>query len=176
MQRFNSQLLSFTPATAAIAALASLAAAAQAAPPAASVTGGGQAALIDDGTESPLQFQIAAMVFDDESAVGHAIFVLRKPFARDWGAVPGVVDLILLKAEIHAGSVAEDGTITLNGEFTEVDISFTEGVVFVEKDTELTSLFEIVLGGDLGPGEFTLQWCLLPAFEIEVTKGRLRVE
>ena len=142
----------------------------------ASVSGLGKAALTDpDGVESPLQFGIAVSVFEDGSARGHATFVLQKPFARDWGAVPGVVDLIWLSAEITSGSVADDGTVTLHGEFVEVDISFREGVVFFEKDTETTSIFEIVVGGNLAPNTFTLQWCLLPTFDIEVTRGHLRV-
>jgi hypothetical protein len=141
----------------------------------ASVSGAGKAALTDpDGVESPLQFGIAASVFEDGSARGHATFLLQKPFARDWGAVPGV-DLIWVSAEITSGSVADDGTVTLHGEFIEADISFREGVVFFEKDTETTSIFEIVVGGSMAPNTFTLQWCLLPTFDIEVTRGQLRV-
>jgi hypothetical protein len=142
----------------------------------ASVSGLGKAVLTDpDGVESPLQFLIAASVFEDGSARGHATFLLQKPFARDWGAVPGVVDLIWVSAEITSGSVADDGTVTLHGEFIEADISFREGVVFFEKDTETTSIFKIVVGGSMAPNTFTLQWCLLPTFNIEVTRGHLRV-
>jgi hypothetical protein len=142
----------------------------------ASVSGAGKAALTDpDGVESPLQFGIAATVFENGTVRGHATFLLQKPFARDWGAVPGVVDLIWVSAEITSGSVDDDGTVTLHGEFVEVDISYRDGIVFFEKDTETTSIFEIVVGGNMAPNTFTLQWCLLPTFDVEVTRGHLRV-
>jgi hypothetical protein len=44
--------------------------------------------------------------------------------------------------------------------------------VFSEADVP----FRVELGGHLGPGEFTLQWCELPTFPAEVTVGFLSVK
>jgi hypothetical protein len=104
----------------------------------------------------------------DGSARGQVNFLFGEPFSSVWGALPGV-DLIRLRGEITAGAVAANGSVTLRGQLTEVDYSDGD-VVFVEENVP----FEIVIPA--GGGDFTLTWCLLPVFGLEVTHGKLNVK
>jgi hypothetical protein len=155
---------------AAVLTLAAFAAAPPADHPAARVAGEGKAVITDpdDNGFGGNHFAIAGAVYADGSADGRVEFRLEEPFSAVWGAVPGV-ELIRLKGEITAGAVAQDGAVTLQGLLAEVDYSDGE-VVFVEEDVP----FEIVIAP--GGGEFTLTWCLLPVFEVEVTHGKLKVK
>jgi hypothetical protein len=138
------------------------------------IIGAGKAEVTDpDGVQSPLAFAIAGRISAGGSAGGGASFLFEKPFAADWGAVPGVVDLIWLNVEFTTGSIAEDGSIVFGGEWVEVDYSFDEGVVFVEKDTELTTIFELVIAPD--GKTMLIHWCELPQFGLEVTNGKIRI-
>ena len=107
-------------------------------------------------------FLMVGKVHPDGSARGFANFVFGDEFAALWGA-----DVVTLKCEIQRGTISDDGTIVLQGLSFEED--FLEGVVIFEEITP----FEIVIDP---AGLFTLQWCELPAFELEITKGHLKAK
>lgn len=135
------------------------------------VSGGGGAVLnIPDELSSPVRFGLAGVVRADGSAEGNINFVFPPPFANVWGAVPGV-DLIHIEGRVTSGSVAEDGTIILEGTLTERDYTKGKGVVFLEENVP----FRIEVGGSLGLTMIKLQWCFLPDFLIEVTHGNLGI-
>jgi hypothetical protein len=156
--------------SAALLMLAVFSAAASADDVAVRVSGGGKAVITDpdDNEFAGNHFVVAGVVYTDGSADGRVHFQLGEAFSAVWGALPGV-DLIRLRGEITAGAVAEDGSVTLQGRLTEVDYSDGD-VVFVEEDVP----FEIVIPA--GGGQFTLTWCLLPIFDLEVTHGKLHVK
>jgi hypothetical protein len=147
-----------------------MAAAAHADDPVARVNGAGKAVLtdLDENEFAGNLFAIVGAVDADGSAEGNVHLVLAEPFSVVWGAVPGV-DFIHLNGKVVAGAIADDGAVVLSGHLTEVDFSYADGVVFVEENVP----FEIVVDPDAG--KFTLQWCLLPAFDLEVTHGKLNV-
>ena len=107
-------------------------------------------------------FLMVAKVHSDGSARGFAKFVFGEEFAALWGA-----DVVTLECEIDTGTVSGDGTIVLQGLSFEED--FLEGVVIFDEITP----FEIVIDP---AGSFTLRWCLLPAFELEVMHGHLKTK
>jgi hypothetical protein len=136
------------------------------------VNGGGGATLTTpDGLESPVRFGLSGIVRADGSAEGNLNFVFPPPFAQVWGAVPGV-DHIQIEGQVRSGTVAEDGTIILEGTLTERDYGKGEGVVFIEEDVP----FRIEVGGSLAAKTLKLQWCFLPVFLVEVTHGNLRTQ
>ena len=108
------------------------------------------------------QFTIKVDVHADGSASGDATFLFGEEFSNPWGA-----DVITLKCEINTGTVGEDGTIVLQGISFEED--FVDGVVTFEE----LSPVEIVVSPE---GLFTLRWCKLPALDLEITKGHLKVK
>ena len=107
----------------------------------------------------------------DGSARGRIRFVWHGPFAEVWGdpVCAGSCDTIALTGEIESGSVASDGTVTLSGTAREVDKRRGD----VAFDSGFDEPFSIVAGGSRGKDNFTLQWCLLPEFQIE---GSIRVQ
>jgi hypothetical protein len=107
-------------------------------------------------------FAIDGDVHADGSASGDATFRFGEEFSNPWGA-----DVITLKCEIETGTVGEDGTIVLQGISFEED--FVDGVVTFEE----LSPFEIEIDSE---GLFTLRWCKLPALDLEITKGHLKVK
>jgi len=107
-------------------------------------------------------FAIQANVHPDGSASGNATFVFGPEFSTPWGA-----DVITLKCDIDTGTVGEDGTVVLQGISFEED--FVDGVVIFEE----LSPFEIIIDPS---GSSTLRWCKLPAFDLEITKGHLKVK
>ena len=82
--------------------------------------------------------------------------------ARLWGAVPGA-DTIHLQGTVTSFTVAEDGIVTLEGQLTETDVARGDGVAYVEEDVP----FQVVVSPD--SWRFTLPWCELPTFDVEVT-------
>lgn len=135
------------------------------------VAGAGSADVTDpDGNTYPSAFALAGTVRPNGSARGAIEFLFSPAFSAVWGAVPGV-DLIYLNGTITGGSVGTDGSVTLTGTLTEIDLSLTDGVVFQEEDVP----FEIVIGGPQGRTTFSFQWCELPTFYLEVTNGSLIV-
>ena len=140
--------------------------------PAAIVNGGGHGILTDpDGNTFPIQFAIAANVTDDGSAYGHINFVFRGEMADVWSAVPGEVDLFHVYGQVTAGSVAADGTVTLQGTVTEIDFDQGNGRIFIVKSDP----FVIVTGGSVEGNAFELTYCLLPTWHIAVTNGNLSI-
>ena len=107
-------------------------------------------------------FRIKAKVHADGSATGTARFVFGDEFSNAWGA-----DAITLECEIDTGSVSEDGTVVLQGLSFEED--FVDGVVTFEE----LSPFEIIIDPS---GSFSLRWCAIPALDLEITKGHLKVK
>jgi sugar lactone lactonase YvrE len=132
------------------------------------VLGGGRALLTDPaGDTFSAAFGLAAVRRADGSADGVVDFSFGPAFGQAWGAVPGV-DRIQLHGRITSFTVAADGTVTLEGRLTEKD--FDRGrVVFVERDVP----FRIVIGPH--STSFSLQWCELPTFYLDVTHGDLRI-
>src|SRR5262249_21155553 len=131
------------------------------------VNGGGQATLTDpDGNTFPLALGLAAVLRADGTAHGTINFVFGPAFSQLWGAVPGV-DTIRLSGAVTAITVAEDGTVSLEGLTTEKDYARGGGIAFVEENIP----FRIVLHAD--SGQFALQWCELPTFELALSDGNL---
>ena len=106
------------------------------------------------------QFKIKGNVNADGTANGIAHFVFGEEFSAIWGA-----HVITLECVIDTGTVAEDGTIVLQGMSFEED--FVDGVVTFE---ELTP-FEIIIDPS---GSFSLRWCAIPALDLEITQGKLK--
>jgi hypothetical protein len=106
--------------------------------------------------------------FNNGTAEGYINFVFGEGFSRVWGAVPPN-NLLYLSGNINQ-ITQDDGHTVLRGTLREADYSRGQGVVFLIDD-----LFEIKVGGDLGPNEFILQWCSLPPFLVKVTDGELTV-
>lgn len=133
------------------------------------VHGGGQAALTDPGGNVyALSFAIAATLRADGSVSGQIDFNFGPAFGAAWGAVPGV-DRIHLHGRITSFTVAEDGSVTLQGLLTEKDFARGGGAVFVEENVPFTI---VVCPGSV---QFSLQWCELPTFYVELTDGNLDV-
>jgi hypothetical protein len=88
-----------------------------------------------------------------------------------WGAVPGVVDTFHVYGQVTAGSVAADGTVTLQGTVTEMDFDQGNGRIFIVKNDP----FVIVTGGSVVGNAFDLTYCLLPTWHIAVTSSNLRL-
>jgi hypothetical protein len=108
-------------------------------------------------------FKIQGKVNADGSANGTAHFVFGDEFANAWGA-----DAMTLECEIDTGSVSDDGTVVLQGSSFEEDFDEFGNVIFEE-----LSPFEIIIDPS---GSFSLRWCALPALNLEITKGHLKVK
>jgi hypothetical protein len=104
------------------------------------------------------------MLRSDGPAQGTIHFVFGPPFGQSWGAVPGVPSIHLTGA-VTSLAVAGDRTVALEGRLTEKDYTRGGGVPFTEGDAP----FAIALRP--GAPQFTLQWCELPAFDLERTDG-----
>jgi hypothetical protein len=139
---------------------------------AATVKGGGKGVLTDpDGNQFRLKsFRVQGTVRDDGSASGRIRFRWTGSFAEVWGdpVCGGTCDTIILVGRVDSGSVAADGTVTLSGTAREVD-KRRGRIVF---DSGLDEPFSVVAGGSQGKNHFSLQWCLLPEFQIQ---GSIRV-
>jgi hypothetical protein len=148
-----------------------------AAAPSAVVTGGGLATLTDtDGAKFTHQFSLSAVLNGDGSARGKATFVFSGDFSQKWGALPGVADVIDLKADLKHGTVDGAGNVTLAGPFTETDYSRREGIVFQE-DSSLSGAPPLSLVVAADGKTFTLTWCaFIPTpgyFAVEVKGGKI---
>ena len=108
-------------------------------------------------------FEIQGNVNADGFASGNATFVFGDEFANAW-----LADAMTLECEIDTGSVAEDGTVVLQGFSFEQDFDEFGNVIFEE-----LSPFEIIIDP---AGSFSLRWCALPALALEITKGHLKVK
>lgn len=137
-----------------------------------SVVGSGLADVTDvDGNLFPAagRFSLTGGIMPGGSAYGRISFVFRGAFAGYWGALPGVTDVLRLSGAID--DVRTDGTsVILAGTLTEVDTAAGAGVVFVEENVP----FEIIT--EVGSNSFVLQFCLLPAFLINVSGGQIDVQ
>ncbi len=107
-------------------------------------------------------FEIKGKVDAHCAASGTGTFVFGEEFSTAFG-----VDVITLECEIDTGTVGNDGTVILEGLSFEED--FIGGVVVFEE----LSPFVIVVDPD---GLFTLRWCQLPDFDLEITEGQLKVK
>lgn len=107
-------------------------------------------------------FRINCRVNADGTANGIAYFDFGEEFCAIWGA-----EVITLECEIDTGTVYGDGTVVLQGLSFEED--FVDGVVTFEE----LSPFEIIIAPS---GSFSLRWCATPAFDLEITKGHLKVK
>lgn len=119
--------------------------------------------VIDEGYPYPgNDFQVKGQVDAGGAASGTASFVFGAEFSAEWGA-----DTIELTCAIQMGTVGEDGTVIFQGLAFEQD--FFDGVVIFEEYTP----FEIVVDAE---GLFTLRWCSLPSFNLEITRGSLKIK
>jgi hypothetical protein len=135
------------------------------------VTGGGVAELTDpDENTYTYAFGLAANRNPQGNVSGHFHAAFQNAFANAWGAVPGV-DVILISGTVTSITLGPGGAVVVEGRLTEFDFSLGDGLVFSEEDVP----FRIDLGGDLGRGEFLLQWCELPTFPSRVLAGSLAV-
>lgn len=107
-------------------------------------------------------FKIKATKREDGSVSGAANFVFGIDFAELWGA-----DLVTLDCEVSDIVVLEDGTVVLSGISHELD--YFEGEVIFEEYTD----FEIIVDPT---GATTLRWCALPAFDLVLTRGRIKAQ
>ena len=73
-----------------------------------------------------------------------------------------------LECEIDTGSVSEDGTVILQGVSFEEDFDEFGEVIFEE-----LSPCEIIIDP---AGSFSLRWCAIPALNLEITQGHLKVK
>jgi ELWxxDGT repeat protein len=126
------------------------------------VNASGQALLLDGVSAYPFRFALAGVISSDGTARGRVNFVFGPEFSEAWGAVPGV-DSIHLSGTLTTITVSEDGTIALAGLLTETDFSRGGGVAFAEEDVPFTIVFSP------GSWRFTLQWCELPTFDVQLT-------
>ena len=108
-------------------------------------------------------FTLKANVYANGGATGTGRFVFGEGFSNAW-----LVDAMTLDCEIDTGSVSEDGTVVLQGFSFEVDFDEFGDVVF----EELTPC-EIIIDP---AGSFSLRWCAIPALNLEITKGHLKVK
>jgi DNA-binding beta-propeller fold protein YncE len=151
------------------AATAPLASSTPSAAATAPVHGGGQALFTDpSGASFPFTFMLGAVLRSDGPAQGTINFIFSPAFGQSWGAVPGVTSAYLTAA---ASSVAADGDgpVTLEGRLTEKDYARGGGAAFIEKDVPCAIALRP------GAAQFTLQWCELPAFDLEPTDGNLAI-
>lgn len=78
-----------------------------------------------------------------------------------------------INGKIDAGSVSDDGTITLTGNLMEFDYRHGKGLHYT---SDHFPEFTIVTGGDTyGTDSFSLQWCELPPFHVDVPAGTLHI-
>jgi hypothetical protein len=140
--------------------------------PDAVVKGSGRGVLTDpDGKSFRLQsFHVRGRVTGGGSARGWIYFRWHGSFPEVWGdpVCESTCDTVVLVGQVTGGSVAPDGTVTLSGTARELDLRRGR-VVF---DSGLDEPFSIVAGPSQGRNRFALQWCLLPAFQID---GPIRV-
>ena len=119
-------------------------------------------------------FSIDASVTDDGEARGQVNFEFRGSFAGYWGACPllcpGQTSLLHLTGEV-TGAEASGGSVILSGPMSETDIG-KGGVVFYE--AEVPDGFTITLTP--GSDTFTLRFCEVPEFQLEVSRGYLSVD
>ncbi len=72
--------------------------------------------------------------------------------------------------QVTSGYVEADGTIVLEGTVTETDYRHGDGIIFKVDDP-----FVIKTGGSYGSDSFSLQWCLLPEWLVDVPGGTLHI-
>ncbi len=95
--------------------------------------------------------------------VGSVNMVFDREFSAVWGAEPGIQRIHLRGAV--TSTIRDGGKVVLSGTLTETDVA--EGgrkLVFPNEPFEI----EIT-----GPGRFTLVWCELPPFDVEMAAGQL---
>jgi hypothetical protein len=154
-----------------VLALAALPVSAQ--PPGAVLNGGGQGLLTDpDGNTFDTQFSFSGVVSAGGTARGNINFVFTGEMADYWGTFPGIVDMFHAFGQVTGGTVDAAGNVTLTGTVTEYDFDNGNGVVFYETNVP----FVLVAGPSLGDNVFTLQYCELPTFTIQVTSGSLAIQ
>jgi hypothetical protein len=126
------------------------------------VHGAGGAAVTDEnGYTYTARVAISALLDPDGGTHGSVNFVFDQDFSEFWGAEPGV-HAIHVVGKV-ASMTAANGAITLAGTAIETDIApGRRPLVFPNEP------FEIVISS---PNQFTLQWCALPVFDLEMRTG-----
>lgn len=126
------------------------------------VRGAGDAVVTDE-TGSTYTAKVAVAAGLNESGVAHGSinFVFDRGFSAFWGAVPGV-HAIHLVGKVASMTTA-NGVVTLAGTALETDVAPGGGPLFFPNEP-----FEVVISA---PNQLTLQWCLLPAFDLQMTTG-----
>ena len=126
------------------------------------VRGAGGAAVTDEnGFTYTAKVAISASLNPSGGAHGSVNFVFGPDFSEVWGAEPGVHSIHVV-GKVASMTVA-NGEITLAGTAIETDIApGRRPLVFPNEP------FEIVISA---PKEFSLQWCALPSFDVEMRTG-----
>jgi len=115
------------------------------------VSASGQAVLTDPaGVAFTFNFGLAGVLDANGDVGGNVNFVFGQALAQVWGAAPGVTSIHLM-GTVAAITVAAEGTMTLEGQWTEKDFARGGAVAFVEENVP----FRIKVNPDLR--HFTLQ-------------------
>jgi len=120
-------------------------------------------------------FSIDARVSPNGNASGHVNFVFGGAFAAFWGACPsicpGQTAVLHLKGEVTDVETS-GGSVVLSGPMSETDIGKHGGNIFYE--AEVPNGFTLTLTP--GSNTFTLRFCEVPEFQLQVTGGHLSVD
>jgi hypothetical protein len=135
------------------------------------VTGGGQALVSDVfGGEYAASFAVSGVLNPQGEARGSVNFVFGADFGAVWGVFPDETDSMHVYGDITAITVLGDGTVLLEGEVAEADLSHGDGVIFFIEGEPFAMLFD-----PANPDQFPFTWCLLPVFGAEVTAGGIGI-
>ena len=126
------------------------------------VRGAGGASVTDEnGYTYTAKVAISALLDPGGATHGSINFVFDQDFSEVWGAEPGIHSIHVV-GKVASMTVA-NGAITLAGTAIETDIAPGRSpLVFPDEP------FEIVISA---PNQFTLQWCALPSFDLEMRTG-----
>ncbi len=134
--------------------------------------------------QSVVSFNVHAKVQADGSAVGHVRIDINGQWVKDsWYGIPqeSIARQVVLLAEIVEGEPLPDGGIVLRGLTQEYDFDNWRNVLFSACDNqpycnEPRTPFELRMGGSLGVGGMSLDWCEYPGpYALKVKSGNFNI-